>query len=72
MVVMKALGDCIGLAVYEHEAMVGGILQYMLPNSKKDPAVAQRSPLFFADTGIPHSFNECCRLAAVKSWISGG
>lgn len=67
LLVTKPLGVCIALAVYDPKARVGGILHYMLPDSCKEPASAQRAPFLFADTGIPKLLNECCRLGAVKS-----
>jgi len=48
-----ALGSCIGLAVYDPVAHVGGLLHYMLPDSSIDPAHGSENPYKFADTGIP-------------------
>jgi chemotaxis protein CheD len=61
-----ALGSCIGVAVYDPAAGVGGVLHYMLPESSLDPAKAQEIPGMFADTGIPSLFRECYRLGAAK------
>lgn len=66
LLMTKPIGACIGLAVYDPKAGVGGILHFMLPDSDKEASSAQRAPFLFADTGIPHLFKECYRLGAVK------
>src|SRR5580704_1957012 len=48
-----ALGSCIGLAVYDPAAHIGGLLHYMLPDSSIDPTHGRDNPYKFADTGIP-------------------
>lgn len=62
-----SLGSCIGVAVYDPVAKVGGLLHYMLPESTIDPQKAQKNPFMFADTGIPLLFREAYRLGAVKN-----
>jgi chemotaxis protein CheD len=66
VLVTHALGSCIGVAVYDPVAKVGGILHYMLPESQLDPRKAQENPFMFADTGIPRLFRECYQLGAQK------
>lgn len=66
VLVTHALGSCIGVAIYDPVAKVGGILHYMLPESSLDPAKAQDNPCMFADTGLPFLFRECYRLGATK------
>lgn len=61
-----ALGSCIGLMVYDRVAQVGGMLHYMLPDSKLDPEKAARLPGMFADVGIPELFHRCYALGAEK------
>jgi chemotaxis protein CheD len=48
-----ALGSCIGLAIHDAAAGVGGMLHFMLPDSSIDPQRARQNPYLFADTGIP-------------------
>jgi chemotaxis protein CheD len=48
-----ALGSCIGLAVYDPVAQVGGLLHFMLPDSALDPGRGAETPYKFADTGVP-------------------
>lgn len=71
-----SLGSCIGVAVYDPAAKVGGLLHYMLPESELDPNKAKTRPLMFADTGIPLLFKACYKLGAVKgrmiAKIAGG
>ena len=67
VLVTHALGSCIGVAIYDPTAKVGGILHYMLPESTLDPGKAQEHPQMFADTGLPLLFRECYRLGAQKS-----
>ena len=64
--VTHALGSCIGLAVYDPVAKAGGMLHYMLPESKMDHKKAKETPLMFADTGIPLLFKACYKIGAEK------
>lgn len=66
-IVTHALGSCIGLAIYDPVAHVGGILHYMLPESSVNPQKAAKNPWMFADTGIPQFFKRAYELGAVKS-----
>lgn len=67
-----ALGSCIGITIYDPLAKVGGILHYMLPDSKLDPEKALRKPFMFADTAIPLFFKEGYKLGGdrKKMWIT--
>ena len=64
--VTYALGSCIGLAIHDPVARVGGLLHFLLPESKIDPEKASRNPFLFADTGIPLLFRQSYELGAVK------
>ena len=66
MLVTYSLGSCIGIAVYDPEIRVGGMLHYMLPDSSLDPAKAKKNPYMFADSGIAPMFKEAYRLGARK------
>jgi chemotaxis protein CheD len=61
-----SLGSCIGVVIYDPFAGVGGLLHFMLPDSKIDPQKAQKNPWMFADTGIPSLFKEAYKLGAEK------
>ncbi|MBW1729239.1 MAG: chemotaxis protein CheD [Deltaproteobacteria bacterium] len=54
--VTYSLGSCIGVAIYDSVARVGGLLHYMLPESGLDQEKARKNPYMFADTGIPALF----------------
>jgi chemotaxis protein CheD len=61
-----ALGSCIGVTVYDPIAKVGGLLHFMLPFSRVNPAKAQQRPAMFGDTGIPLLFRSAYELGARK------
>jgi len=61
-----ALGSCIGLAVYDPKATVGGLLHFMLPDSTIDPARGRENPFMFADTGIPRLLEQVCGRGASR------
>jgi chemotaxis protein CheD len=65
-IVTYALGSCIGIAVFDPIARVGGMLHYMLPDSTLDEKKARDNPAMFADTGIPSLFKACYSLGAEK------
>ncbi len=67
--VTYSLGSCIGLAIYDPIAKVGGLLHFMLPDSSVDPQKAHRTPCMFADTGVAALFAEAYRLGADKNRI---
>ena len=75
-IVTYSLGSCIGLAIYEPQAVVGGMLHYMLPSSAIDAVKAESNPFMFADTGIPALFKQIYELGAEKSrikvFVAGG
>ena len=68
-VITYALGSCIGLAVYDPIANVGGIIHYMLPESKLNPEKSKKNPYMFADTGVPLFFKKLYNLGATNKNI---
>jgi chemotaxis protein CheD len=66
VIITCALGSCVGVAVYDPIAKVGGLLHYMLPDSALDEKKAKDNPAMFADTGIPLLFKSCYALGAQK------
>ncbi len=48
-----SLGSCLGVAAYDPQTHVGGLLHAMLPTSSIDPAKAAQKPGMFIDTGVP-------------------
>jgi len=64
--VTYSLGSCIGLAIWDPETRVGGMIHYMLPEASISPDKAKAKPAMFADTGIPALFRAVYRLGAAK------
>lgn len=64
--VTYSLGSCIGLAIWDPEIRVGGMIHYMLPESSLSKDKAKTNPAMFADTGIPMLFRSTYNLGAVK------
>ena len=67
VLVTYSLSSCIGLAIHDSVAQVGGMLHYMLPESSLDGRKAQKNPYMFGDTGIPLLFKEAYKLGAKKN-----
>ena len=71
-----SLGSCLGIAIYDPVAKVGGLLHAMLPDSKIDPGKAVRQPGMFLDTGLPALLREASDLRAdkwrLKIYVAGG
>jgi len=61
-----SLGSCIGVAVYDPQAKIGGLLHYQLPESKLDSAKAAANPYMFADTGMVKMINNMLVIGAIK------
>jgi chemotaxis protein CheD len=61
-----ALGSCIGLALHDAKAGVGGLLHFMLPDSGIDHERGRENPWMFADTGIPILLDRLCARGASK------
>lgn len=66
-IITYSLGSCLGVAVYDPEARVGGILHAMLPAFGKDIAKARATPALYVNSGISTLFHAAYRLGAVKS-----
>lgn len=64
--ITHALGSCLGLAVYDPVAKVGGLLHAMLPLSKINREKARANPYMFVDTGVPVVFKTLYDMGAQK------
>ncbi len=62
------LGSCVGIALFDTVAKVGGLAHIMLPDSTQ--ARAADNPAKFADTALPLMLSEIIKLGAVKSRIT--
>ncbi|MBL9128046.1 MAG: chemotaxis protein CheD [Verrucomicrobiales bacterium] len=60
--VTYSLGSCLGIAIFDPEKTVGGLLHVMLPSSSIDPEKSARSPFMFVDTGVPKLFRAVAGL----------
>jgi chemotaxis protein CheD len=67
LIVTHALGSCIGVAIYDPVAMIGGMLHFMLPDAAASPQRAQENPWMFGSVGIPLFFKKAYELGALKS-----
>lgn len=66
-IITYSLGSCIGVAIWDPVAHVGGMLHYMLPESQLSPDKARSNPAMFCDTGVPKLFRAAYELGAVKN-----
>jgi len=66
VLVTHALGSCLGVAVHDAAAGVGGLLHVMLPQSSINPDKARANPYMFVDTGVPAFFHRLYDAGAVK------
>lgn len=65
-IITHGLGSCIGVTIWDPEAMIGGMLHFMLPTSRGNPKRAEENPAMFGDLGIPLLFKACYDLGARK------
>jgi len=66
VLVTYSLGSCIGVAVYDPNVGVGGLIHCMLPLSRLDAERAMRTPQMFTDTGVPALLNAVLDLGASR------
>lgn len=67
VLITYSLGSCVGLAVYDPVARVGGMIHCMLPLSKIDREAAKAMPGKFVDTGVPALLQAVLDLGAKRS-----
>jgi chemotaxis protein CheD len=66
ILVTHALGSCLGIAVHDPEACLGGIFHVMLPQSSVAPEKAAANPWMFVDAGTPLFFQQAYAGGATK------
>lgn len=70
-----SLGSCVGLALHDPVAGVGGLLHAMMPFSKADREKAARTPAMYADTGATALIQSLFDLGATRenlvAWVAG-
>jgi chemotaxis protein CheD len=64
--VTYSLGSCVGVAIYDPVAKVGGLLHAMLPDSTINLDRASKRPFMFVDTGLPAMFHAVYALGGLK------
>jgi chemotaxis protein CheD len=69
VIITHALGSCLGIAIYDPVARVGGLLHAMLPDSSIDPRKAADNPFIFIDTGVPRLFRDAYAKGGEKGRI---
>ena len=68
--VTYALGSCLGVAAWDRQARVGGLLHFMLPNSTLNPARALERPAMFGDVGLPSFLDQLFQLGATRRHLA--
>lgn len=63
-----ALGSCVGIALYDADARIGGLLHVLLPNSAHNTR-DNLNPFMFADTGIQKMVRDMMMLGASPTRI---
>lgn len=66
VLVTYSLGSCVGVAIYDPVARVGGLLHAMLPDSTINLDRASKRPYMFVDTGMPAMFHTVYALGGLK------
>ncbi|MEM1416720.1 MAG: chemotaxis protein CheD [Myxococcota bacterium] len=66
LIMTHALGSCVGVAIYDPVAHVGGLLHAQLPDSRVDADKAARQPAMFVNTGLPKLFKDAYAQGAQK------
>ena len=64
--VTYALGSCLGVAIHDPVAGVGGLAHLMMPLSSNDPERAAEKPYLYVDTGLPRLFHAAYAAGAEK------
>lgn len=66
ILVTYSLGSCIGLALHDRVAGVGGLIHCMLPLSKIDQEKARVRPFMFVDTGVSRLLGSLFEMGAQR------
>ncbi|HLV10774.1 MAG TPA: chemotaxis protein CheD, partial [Halanaerobiales bacterium] len=59
------LGSCVGVALYDKNSRIGGMIHIMLPENRKG-----LKPSKFADTGIPYLLDKMVEAGASRNNIT--
>jgi chemotaxis protein CheD len=65
VLVSAPVGSCVAVCLWDPSG-VGGLLHFLWPDSKLDPARAESEPASYADTGLVLLFEQAERVGAEK------
>lgn len=65
VLVSAPVGSCVAVCLWDPSG-VGGLLHFLWPDSKLDPARAESEPASFADTGLVLLFEQATSVGAEK------
>lgn len=72
--ITMGLGSCIGIALYDSEKKIGGLVHIMLPDSNQFRNIV--NPLKYADLGVEYLLEKMmdlgCRKKSITAKIAGG
>ena len=68
VLVTHALGSCLGLAAYDPEAGVAGLIHCLLPLAR-DNAKGARNPFMYVNTGVAHMMRSLLGKGATKDHL---
>lgn len=76
VLVAASLGSCLGIAVFDRNRRMGGLIHCLLPTAQTNPERAKNEPYTFVDTGLVSMLNQlvtrgCQRKDLVIS-VAGG
>ena len=67
VLITYSLASCIGLALYDGEKNIGGLVHCMIPVSTSDPKRAAQQPELFTDSGVTSLLRAVFELGASRS-----
>lgn len=71
-----ALGSCIAVCMWDASTGIGGLLHFLLPEAKTDPAQGRSRPGMFADSALPLFRDDLlkagARSAQLRAKLIGG
>lgn len=74
--IARCLGSSVALAVHDPQSGIAGMIHWMLPDSKINPARAEQNPSLFADTGIVRLMSmmeeQGAERARLRACLAGG
>jgi chemotaxis protein CheD len=72
----QTLGACLGVALHDPAAKIGGLLHSLLPESALDAHRAAQRPAMFLDTGMAELVRRVVELGAIREnllvYVAGG